>query len=245
MSKRIANSTPDYDISTLDANGPLKITYPNYAQAISTWFAKAMKAVGIMPVDGFTTGALNGSAFLVHAINHTDGDRDSSETAFLRPFLGRPNLFLFNNTLAEKIIFDGNTAKGVQVMSGNNTKSYTIFAGKEVIVSAGTFQSPQLLQVSGVGPAALLKRYGIDIVADRPGVGHGMQDHTFFGITYRVNVQTSTALSYGNNFQTAVIQFDTDQAGLLASPGGDFGAYEKIPQDLRSRFSESAQQRRS
>ena len=85
MSKRIANATPDYDISTLGTNGPLKIAYPNYAQAISTWFAKAMKTVGIMPVDGFTTGALNGSAFLVSAINHTNGKRDSSETAFLRP----------------------------------------------------------------------------------------------------------------------------------------------------------------
>ncbi len=241
MNKRIANATPSYDISSLGANGPLRIAYSNYAQAISTWFQKAMEAVGIMPVDWFTTGALNGSAFLVHAINHTDGNRDSSETAFLRPFLGRPNLFVFNNTLAEKIVFDDDTAKGVQIVSGNDTNSYTISATKEVIVSAGTFQSPQLLQVSGVGPAAVLNQHGIKIVADRPGVGHGMQDHIFYGITYRVNVQTSTAISYGDNLQKAIVQFNTEQAGFLASPGGDFGAYEKIPQNLRSKFSKSAQ----
>ena len=242
MSKRIANATPKYDISTVGGNGPLKLAYPNYAQAISTWFAKAMEAVGIKSVDGFTTGALNGSAFLLNAINHTDGYRDSSETAFLRPFLNRPNLSLFTNTLVEKIVFQGNTAKGVRVKSSNSTKSYTISAIKEVIVSAGTFQSPQLLQVSGVGPAALLKQHGIKVVANRPGVGRGMQDHTFYGITYRVNVQTGTALSYGDNLQKAILQFQTEQAGILSSPGGDFGAYEKIPSSLRSNFSKTAQQ---
>ena len=245
MSKRIANATPDYDISTLGSDGPLKIAYPNYAQAISTWFAKGMQAVGIIPVDGFTTGALNGSAFLVSAINHTSGHRDSSETAFLRPILGRPNLRVLNDTLAEKIIFHGTTAKGVQVSSSNSTKSLLISATKEVIVSAGAFQSPQFLQVSGVGPAALLKQHGIKIIADRPGVGRGMQDHTFYGITYRVNVQTGTALSYGNNLQKAILQFNNEQAGLLSSPGGDFGAYEKVPQSLRSNFTRAAQQGKS
>ncbi|KAL8835775.1 MAG: hypothetical protein Q9205_000443 [Flavoplaca limonia] len=242
MSKRIANATPDYDITTLRTNGPLKIAYPNYAQAISTWFSKAMSSVGIAPVDGFTTGALNGSAFLVSAINHTDGHRDSSETAFLRPYLGRPNLVVFTNTLAEKISFNGNTATGVQVVSGNSTTPLVISASKEVIVSAGTMQSPQLLQVSGVGPAALLNQHGIKVVSDRAGVGHGMQDHTFYGISYRVNVQTGTSLSYGDNLQKAIVEFDTEQAGILSSPGGDFGAYEKIPRSMRSNFSKNAQQ---
>lgn len=241
MSKRIANATPDYDVSTLGTDGPLKIAYPNYAQAISTWFARAMEAVGISRVDGFTTGALNGSAFLVSTINHTDGHRDSSETAFLRPFLGRPNLFVFNNTLAEEIVFNRKTATGVRVVSEQSTAPYVISAAKEVIVSAGTLQSPQLLQVSGVGPAALLNQHGIKVVADRPGVGQGMHDHTFYGITYRVNVQTGTALSYGDNLQQAIVEFNTQQAGILSSPGGDFGAYEKIPQGLRSNLSQNAQ----
>ena len=242
MNKRIQNATPDYDTSTLGGDGPLKLAYPNYAQPISTWFSKALNAVGIAPVNGFTSGALNGSAFLLDAINHTDGNRDSSETAFLRPFIGRPNLSVFNGSLAEKIVFDGVMAKGVEVSSNKSTSSYLITAEKEVIVSAGTFQSPQLLQVSGVGPASTLKQLGINVIADRPGVGRGMQDHTFFGITYRVNVQTGTALSYGDNLQEAIAQFDNEQAGILSSPGGDFGAYEKVPHDLRANFSRAAQQ---
>ena len=96
--------------------------------------------------------------------------------------------------------------------------------------------------MSSVGPREVLERHGIEVVADRPGVGHGMQDHIFFGITYRVNVQTGTALRYGDNLQQAIVEFDTEQAGILSSPGGDFGAYEKIPGDLRSSLSSSAQE---
>lgn len=126
--------------------------------------------------------------------------------------------------------------------SGNSTTPFTISASKEVIVSAGIFQSPQLLQVSGVGPARLLSQHGIKAFSDRPGVGHGMQDHTFYGITYRVNMQTGTSLIYGDNLQKAIVEFDAEQAGILTSPGGDFAAYEKIPQNLRYNFSRSAQQ---
>lgn len=242
-SKRIANSTPEYDTSTLGTGGPLKVTFANYAQGWSTWIAKAMPQVGIPSINGFTSGKLMGSSWLVSTINHTTGDRDSSETAFLRPFLGRTNLVVYTDTLAERILFDGQTAKGVQVSSGNN--SYTISATKEVILSAGTFQSPQLLQVSGVGPADLLKEHGIDIVADRPGVGQGMNDHISFGISYRVNVQTDSALLYGHAMQEAIEEFDNEQNGLLSSPGGDFGGYEKLPLDIRSNFSKQALQQLS
>ena len=238
QSKRIANSTPDYDTSTLGSGGPLMLGYANYAQAFSTWIAKAMVAVGIPSINGFTSGRLMGSAWLVHTLNHTTGYRDSSETAFLRPFLDRANLVVYTDTLAEKILFDGNTARGVQVSTGN--KTYNISATKEVILSAGTFQSPQLLQVSGIGPADLLQKHGIEVVADRSGVGYGMNDHIFYGISYRVNVQTSSALQYGQAMQKAIEDFDNEQSGPLSSPGGDFGGYEKLPIDIRSSFSQQA-----
>ena len=124
MSKRIGNATPYYDTSTLGNNSPLKIAYPNYTQAISTLFSKLLEAVGIMLVHGFTSGALNGSAFLMGTINHTVGNIDSSERAFLRPFLDQPNLSVFNGMLAETIVFDGVTARAVQVSYSNPTKSY-------------------------------------------------------------------------------------------------------------------------
>ncbi|KAJ5970868.1 uncharacterized protein N7479_000786 [Penicillium vulpinum] len=240
MQKRIANSTPSYDESTLGHNGPLALTYPNYAQAFSTWAAKGMEEVGIPHIPGFISGYLNGSSWLVHTIDQTTGFRASSESAFLRPFLTRPNLAVYRNTLAEKIIFEGNVATGVQVTSANHT--VLLAAQKEVIVSAGTFQSPQLLMVSGVGPADLLRQHNITVVADRSGVGQNMQDHVFFGITHKVNVQTFSSLSNPSIYEEALHLFQDQQAGLLASPGGDYCGFEKLPKEFRVNFSNSTRE---
>jgi choline dehydrogenase-like flavoprotein len=94
--------------------------------------------------------------------------------------------------MAKKILFSGTTATGVSVLSVGNTTLVKMNARKEVILSAGAFQSPQLLMVSGVGPASTLKKLNIPVVAKLPGVGQGMQDHVFFGPSYRVNVPTLT-----------------------------------------------------
>lgn len=234
LSKRLANATPSYDASTIDGHGLLDVTYPNYAQGLATWVEKALADSGIEPIDGFTSGSLIGSSYILDTINHTTGFRASSETAFLRPFLDRPNLVVYTNTLAEKITFHGTTATGVDVSTANST--FTIAAAKEVILSAGTFQSPQLLMVSGVGPADVLAQNGIPVVKSLPGVGQSMNDHILFGITYRVDVQTSTALFLGG-FPTAIEEFATAQDGLISSPGGDFLGFEKVPLDLQANFS--------
>ena len=118
QSKRFANTTPKYDASTLPSGGLLDVSYPNYAQPFSTWWAKGAAAVGMDVIKGFTSGKLiNGSSWFVNTINHANGFRESSETAFLRPFLGRKNLVLYTNTLAEKILFDGTVAEGVRASS--------------------------------------------------------------------------------------------------------------------------------
>ncbi|KAI0009455.1 hypothetical protein F4779DRAFT_582328 [Xylariaceae sp. FL0662B] len=171
-------------------------------------------------------------------ISGTTGLRETSATAYLQPALSRHNLVVFDNTLAERIIFDGNkVAKGIQASTGDRT--YTLNARREVIVSAGTFQSPQLLQVSGVGPAHVLSQHKIPIVADRPGVGHGMQDHVLFAIGYRVNLETATAFEYSDYAENARELFNANQTGPLATSGGDFFAFEKLPKELRSHFAPS------
>jgi len=237
MNKRMANSTPSFDVSSIAGNGLLDVTYPNYAQGLATWVEKALAEGGIDPINGFTSGSLIGSSWILDTINLTTGFRESSSTAFLRPFLDRPNLAVFTNTLAEKIIFSGTKATGVEASGAKGT--LTISAKKEVILSAGTFQSPQLLMVSGVGPADVLAKNGIPLIKNLPGVGQDMNDHILFGITYRVNVQTSTALFYGNGFPKAAEQFFATQDGQISSPGGDFLGFEKVPKDLQAGFSAS------
>lgn len=173
-SKRAANATPDYDITTLgQGNGPLSVTFTNYAQAFSSWVQNGLKEIGVQPRKGLTSGQLLGSAYSVVTVEPTLQTRESSETAFLQPALTNPNLIVYTQTLATKVIFDSNkVATGVQVDTAG--KVYTLSASKEVIVSAGTFQSPQLLMVSGIGPQSTLSQYNIPIVADRPGVGQNM-----------------------------------------------------------------------
>ena len=88
--KRGFNATPNYDLSTLGAGGqPLDITFPNYAQSFSSWIEKGLDTLGVKPINGFTSGKLLGSAYNIATINHVTGLRESSETAFLRPALGR------------------------------------------------------------------------------------------------------------------------------------------------------------
>ena len=110
---------------------------------------------------------------MLETINATTQTRDSSETSFLRSQLDNYNLVVYQSTLGKRILFDDSkTATGVVVDSEG--LSYVLTATKEVILSAGTFQSPQLLMVSGVGPRSSLEKQDIPIVAERPGVGQNM-----------------------------------------------------------------------
>ena len=109
------------------------------------------------------------------------GRRLSASQAYLHPVLNRPNLHLITRALTTRILFEGNRAVGVEYTKGG--RSRTVRAG-EVICCGGAINSPQLLQLSGVGPAGLLRRYGIDVVADVPAVGANMQDHLEVYIQY-------------------------------------------------------------
>lgn len=181
QSKRAHNATPQYDVTTLgNGKGPLSVTFANYALAFSSWVKKAQAEIGNHPINGFTSGKLFGSSYILSTIDRLKMTRESSETAFLQPALGNPNLYVFQSTLGKKIIFDvKKRAAGVQV--DTEGKVYTLSANKEVVLSAGAFQSPQLLMVSGVGPKSTLAKHNISVVADRPGVGQNLR----VGLDYR------------------------------------------------------------
>lgn len=171
--KRAVNATPSVNLSDLGWDGPVSVTFSNYAQAISSWVQKGLSEIGIKPRDGFTSGSLFGSSYVLESIVAETQTRETSETAFLQPALPRGNLITFQHSMAQRIILDNNkTANGVSVITDG--KEYTLNARKEVVLSAGTFQSPQLLMVSGIGPKDTLSQFNISVVADRPGVGQNM-----------------------------------------------------------------------
>lgn len=232
---RFANATPSYDLAQVSDRGTLDVTYPAYAYSWTTWLAVMLDSAGMPATDSFITGSLNGSAWHMSAVNQANGTRASADVAYLRPALGRSNLVIFDNTLAERIVFsNGKVATGVKVSSKNST--FTLKARKEVIVAGGVFQSPQLLQVSGVGPKALLQKHGIPVVADRPGVGQNMQDQIFADIVHRVNLPTASTLGIT---EADIVAYKTNATGPLTNPGGEFGGFEKIPAALRTGLSEA------
>ncbi|KAE8150939.1 hypothetical protein BDV25DRAFT_139372 [Aspergillus avenaceus] len=234
---RFDNATTGFDASAFEEQGgPLQVSYSNYAMPFSTWMSRGMNAIGIPTVKDFNGGSLMGAQYCSSTINPADETRSSSQASFLS--LRTPSLTTYSQTLAKKVIFDKNKkATGVQV-KGAMGNMFTLSARQEVIISAGAFQSPQLLMVSGVGPKDVLEKHGIDIVAERPGVGQNMWDHPFFAPSYRVTVDTFTRIA--TNLLHLVGDFLHStfmKAGPLTNPVADYLAWEKIPENLRAKFS--------
>lgn len=219
---RFANSTPEYDPSKLGTKGPLSVLYPKYAQPFGSWAAKGFEAIGLKSQKGFESGNLSGAyAYPLATIRNEENTRESSETAFLRPHLGvhNPNLITFVSTLAKRVLFDGQK-RATGVLVDTQGLQYTIRARKEVIVSAGAFQTPQLLMVSGIGPKDTLQQHGIEVLQDSPGVGQNMKDHVLFGSSYRVNVVTGSA--FGDPAQATEFEKQYAQGkGPMTNPGID------------------------
>ncbi|MDR7034842.1 GMC family oxidoreductase N-terminal domain-containing protein [Mesorhizobium sp. BE184] len=119
----------------------------------------------------------------IYQISTKNGRRMSAARAFLRPAMKRPNVRIETNALATKILFDGTRAIGIEYLQDGQNR--TARAAREIVVSAGSVNSPQLLQLSGIGPASLLRQLGIPIVRDNANVGANLQDHVGINYTFR------------------------------------------------------------
>ncbi|EJE50266.1 choline dehydrogenase-like flavoprotein [Acidovorax sp. CF316] len=152
-------------------------------------FSKAAQQAGIPATDDFNGGSNEGVGYF--EVNQKSGWRWNTAKAFLRPTCyGRPNFEMWTAAHATQLIIetqaDGTRrCTGVKVWDGH--EMVTAHATGEVILSAGAINSPQLLQLSGIGPADLLQRHGIDVVQDLPGVGANLQDHLQIRAVFKVN----------------------------------------------------------
>lgn len=124
----------------------------------------------------------------VYQITTKSGRRMSAARAFLRPAMKRANLRVKTEAQATRLLFEGGRVVGIEYRQGGAI--HAARARREVVLAAGAVNSPQLLQLSGVGPAALLQRHGIAVVSDMPAVGNHLQDHVGLNYTYRANVPT-------------------------------------------------------
>ncbi|MCJ1390897.1 hypothetical protein MMC18_003758 [Xylographa bjoerkii] len=227
---RPSNASASYDSAAFSPQGgPLQVAYPFWVNGISSWFGAALSTLGLVQVPRFTSGNLLGYSYIAQT-STSDQVRSSSESSLLRAALEMTsNLYVYKSTTAQKVMFNEiKHANGVQLNTGGF--SYMIAANKEVIVSAGTFRSPQLLMVSGVGPSVTLAKYNISVLADRPGVGQNMWDHLLVGQAYAVNLTTHSQISASLLFAAkSVAEYNQNRTGILTNPGAEFLAFEKLP----------------
>ena len=139
---RPANATPGYQLDVF-GDGPLQVSYPPYVSAFASWFFDAANQLGL-PVrnKGFDGGQLIGHSYCPLTVSPGTNERSSSQTSYLPLGVGTERLAVYTHSLGKNILFNGTTASGVVVET--NGVLYNLTANKEVIVSAGAFQSPQV-----------------------------------------------------------------------------------------------------
>lgn len=144
--------------------------------------------LGVPRTNDFNSGSQEGAGYF-QLFTH-NGWRISSAVAYLKPARARKNLHIETDAHATGVILEGRKAVGVRYRQ--NGVMHEVRAAREVILSAGSLQSPQLLQLSGIGPAELLRQHGIEVVHDLPGVGQNLQDHLQFRLMYRISKPITT-----------------------------------------------------
>jgi choline dehydrogenase len=164
------------------AGGEWRVEYPRTRWEILDAFVAAANQYGIPTVKDFNTGDNEGACYF--HVNQKRGRRWSSARGFLKPVLHRTNLRLETGCMVEGLDFSGKRAVGVRWRQGGQLRSAR--SRGEVILSAGAINSPQLMMLSGVGPAAQLSQFGIPLVLDKPGVGQNLHDHLQLRMIFKV-----------------------------------------------------------
>ncbi|KAL4911543.1 hypothetical protein BDW74DRAFT_9606 [Aspergillus multicolor] len=240
MTKRNANASVTYNADAFDnsLNGPLQVSWPNYGSPFSTYVEVGLEEIGILPGQDTNSGYLNGSGWAPSTIDPSSETRSSSKTSFLPQFT--LNFNVYAHTLAKKINFSGTKAQSVKVETLGI--SYTLTAKKEIILSAGSFQSPQLLMVSGIGSKSTLQDLGIKVIKDLPGVGQNLWDHALFGVVNRVNVVTASRLVNDALAAAEALAQYAFQKGPLTAPGFGVLGFERFPDSIRKHFTNSTRE---
>ena len=192
-------------------------------------FANAADEAGIPRIEDFNCGDNTGVSYF--DVNQRNGWRVSSAKAFLKPARSRPNLTVWSRTTAEKLhleVVDGRPrCTAVTLLRG--AERVTVRAAREVILSAGAIASPQLLQLSGIGPAPLLKEHGIEVRHELPGVGANLQDHLQIRPVFKVRgVRTLNvvASSFWGRFGIA-LEYALRRTGPMSMAPSQLGAFAK------------------
>jgi choline dehydrogenase len=167
--------------------GPLWVSDPVVKLRSSFDFIEAATRLEIPEREDMNGAEHDGVGFMQHTIKN--GRRFSAYSAFTRPVTSRPNLTIRTAVEVQRVLFEGHTATGVEVLENGSLRK--IEAAREVILSCGAINTPKLLMLSGVGPASEIIPHGIPLVLERPGVGRNLQDHFYIHTGWRSTADSS------------------------------------------------------
>ena len=212
--------------------GPLNVSDVTTGHEVSDAVVEACVEAGMPRTDDVNGADQEGATY--YQLTVKNGQRCSAAVAYLHGVMDRPNLRVETGALTTRVLFEGKKAVGVEYVQGGVTK--TAKASAEVILSGGAINSPQLLQLSGVGPGELLRDQGIEVVSDLPGVGENLQDHYMIATTYRLKAGTISVneLSKGGRMVGEVFRYLTQRKGLLTLSAAHIAAFCKSRPDLAS-----------
>lgn len=194
-------------------DGPLRVSAGRSTAPVCDLFLEAVQQAGYPLTDDLNRDR-------TEVFGHVDmtiggGRRSSAATAFLRPALRRPNLTLVTRAQATRVVVERGRAVGVEYVSKG--RRHVVRAAREIVLSGGAVNSPQLLMLSGIGPADHLGELGIGVVADRPEVGEGLQNHPMYRILH-ATTKPVTAYSHlsPRGLVAAGWQYATARSGVLS-----------------------------
>ena len=214
------------------AGGPLNVAELRSPSPINQAFLEAAALNGIPNVKDYNGAEQFGS--FMYQVTHRGGERCSAAKGYITPNLSRPNLTVKTHATTARIVLEGKRARGVAYYEGNVLKE--VRARREVILSSGTFGSPQVLMLSGIGPAPELQRLGIPVAHGLAGVGQNLQDHIDHVQGYRTRSDTQTfgVSARGTSALTsAIFEWKNKRTGMITSSIAESGAFFRSTSDVK------------
>jgi choline dehydrogenase len=210
--------------------GPLNVSDVTAGHEVSDAVVEACVEAGIPRNPDVNAEEQEGVGY--YQLTVKNGQRCSAAVAYLHPAMKRANLGVETRALTTRVLFEGKRAVGVEYIQDGVKK--TAKARREVILCGGAINSPQLLQLSGVGPGDLLREQGITVVKELPGVGENLQDHYVMTMTWRLKAGTVSVneLTKGARFVGETIKYALQRKGLLTLSAAHIAAFVKSRPDL-------------
>ncbi len=222
------------------SGGPLNVMDLRSPNPYSPHFVQAGLQAGYAHNEDFNGATQEGVG--LYQVTHKNGERYSAAKAYLTPHLGRPNLQVITGAQATRVLLEGRRAVGVEFLQGGQRQ--VLRAAREVLLSAGALQSPQLLMLSGIGPGGLLHQHGIAVQHELPGVGRHLQDHVDVVTVYDAPQLTDLfglSLKGVLNVLRGVWEWRRSRSGMLTTNFAEAGGFirshagETLP-DLQLHF---------